>query len=89
MTGIQLDLLTVILLVILSFVCGYSAGHKVGRYEVQNFVIKTMEEIQKTREEMASNKEKEMEAKKEQVTSFLKILDDLSKRKDIPKGDNQ
>ena len=36
-----LDLFTVILLVILSFICGYSAGHRIGRNEVGQY-FKTM-----------------------------------------------
>ena len=35
MTGVTLDLLTAILMIILAFVFGYSAGHRVGREETR------------------------------------------------------
>ena len=39
MTGINLDLFTVIIMLILAFMCGYSAGHRLGREEVRRFII--------------------------------------------------
>jgi hypothetical protein len=35
MTGIVIDLFTVILMIVIAFMCGYSAGHRVGRYETR------------------------------------------------------
>jgi len=39
MTGIAVDLLTAILITILAFICGHSAGHRVGREETRSAMI--------------------------------------------------
>ena len=57
MTGIQIDLFTVALMVILAFICGYSSGHKYGRNEVRRSitdiasVMSKMTDEQKTKTE--------------------------------------
>jgi len=84
MTGIQLDLFTVILMVVLAFICGYSAGHKRGSDEVREAVSgifqrigdlgknigQAAEEAQKRREE----------AKKELNESWENLMQSIRER---------
>ena len=59
MTGIAIDLFTVILMVVLSFICGYSAGHKYGRMEVR----KSLNDLSSTITKLAEGQKNEKEHK--------------------------
>lgn len=64
MTGITLDLFTVILIIILAFICGYSAGHRFGRNEVYKFImhiIKTVSEYKEKGVDIREVSEEELE----------------------------
>lgn len=76
MTGVQLDLFTVILMVILAFICGYSSGHKLGRYEVRKSITDIIGGLNKA---LSSDK-----TKTDSTDPFLKFMRQTEEKK----GDN-
>ena len=79
MTGIMIDVFTVILLVILAFICGYSAGHKFGRDEVRRSFNAVLDSVNKTIDDQTKRMEearKQMESKGN-PKGFLELLNQL------------
>lgn len=76
MTGIVLDLFTVILMVVLAFVCGYSAGHKFGRSEVLHALQEAVKTITKTTKPQQS-----IDISQNNTEKYKKILEQYSDRK--------
>lgn len=80
MTGISLDLFTVILLVLLAFTWGYHAGHRYGRNEVRDSINSAIGGFNKIFEDQAKKMEevrKQMMENKSNPRGFLELLNQL------------
>ena len=80
MTGMSMDLLTVILMVVLAFICGYSAGHKFGRDEVRRNINNTIGSINQIFEHQAKKMEevrKQIVDNKNNPKGFLELLNQI------------
>lgn len=92
MHTITIELISVILFVVLAFVCGYSAGHKVGRKEAMHMAGAFMASIKQTFEEIAKNNLKKREESKNSFLEFLNAITPMNaptgQSSDKPKEDN-
>ena len=74
MTGINFDLLTVILLVLLAFTWGWSGGRSMGQAEVRNNVNKTIENMSKMFQSEAEKQKAEAEQRAKAGGEIWKLL---------------
>lgn len=77
MTGISLDLLSVILFIVLSFACGFIGGHKTGRQETTKMVMDAIDQAKKDMEEMENKKKRNAE---EGRKAFIELLSAAGKK---------